>query len=231
MATRPVAALEETTADEERRAARKAAYLTLVADRDARRRTRLTDMKQRLPSLATQLWKLWQDVGCARRSAPTKVLLRASAPVDEQLGKAETLLQFAEKNLKPEEEYLMEAEVYLRSAREHLEVIETRIAPAEAPPRSPTKAVVGFLRAGEPIEGYHRQDGRREARVGPAASGGGDPWGNERAVCRDQVSTRRPPRGMVRSLRKRAWCPPGEFGGRRVTQRRGEPTRWFRETG
>ncbi|MFN9910475.1 MAG: hypothetical protein ACK56F_30910, partial [bacterium] len=46
-----------TTADEERRAARKVAYLSLVADRDARRRTRLTDMKQRLPSLATRLRK------------------------------------------------------------------------------------------------------------------------------------------------------------------------------
>ena len=114
----------------------------------------------------------------------------------------------------------MEAEVYLRSAREHLEVIETRMAPAEAPPRSPIKTVVGFLRAGEPIEGYHRQDGRREARVDPAASGGDDPRGDERAVCQDQVSTRRPPRGMVWSLRKRAWCPPGEFGGRRRRRRR-----------
>ncbi len=88
------------------------------------------------------------------------------APVGEQLGKAETLLQFTEKNLKPVEECLMEAEVYLRSEREHLEVIETRMAPAEAPPRSPVKAVVGFLRAGEPIEGHHRQDDRREARCG-----------------------------------------------------------------
>jgi hypothetical protein len=125
-----------------------------------------------------------------------------------------------EANLEPEEEHLMEAEAYLRSARELLEVIETRVAPAEAPPRSPIKAVVGFLRAGEPIEGHHRQDGRREARVGTAASGGGDPRGDERAVCQDQVSTRRPPRGMVWSLRKRAWCPPGEFGGRRRRRQR-----------
>jgi hypothetical protein len=41
-----------TTADEERRAALKVAYLTVVADTEARRRTRLTNMKQRLPSLA-----------------------------------------------------------------------------------------------------------------------------------------------------------------------------------
>jgi hypothetical protein len=220
MATRPVAAPEETTADEERRAALMAAYLTLIADGDARRRTRLTNMKQRLPSLATQLRKLWQDVGCVRRSAPTKVLLRASALVDKQLGKAETLLQLTEENLKPEEKYLMEAEVYLRSARELLEAIETRIAPAEAPPRSPTEAVVGFLRAGEPIERHHRQDDQQKARVSPAASGGGDPRGDGRAVCQDQVSTRRPPRGMVWSLQKRAWCPPGEFRGRRRRRRR-----------
>jgi hypothetical protein len=102
-------------------------------------------------------------VGCARKSASTKVLLRASAPVDEQLGKAETLLQFTEKNLKPVEECLMEAEVYLRSAREHLEVIETRMAPARALPRAPVKAVVGFLRAGEPIEEHHGQGGQRGA--------------------------------------------------------------------
>ncbi len=135
--------------------------------------------------------------------------------MDEQLGKAEPLLQFAEKNLNPEEECLMEAEVYLRSAREHLEVIETRMAPARALPRAPVKAVVGFLRAGEPIEGHHRQDNQQEARVSPAASGGGDPRGDERAVRQDQVSTRGPPGGMVWSLRKRVWCPPGELGGRR----------------
>jgi hypothetical protein len=114
----------------------------------------------------------------------------------------------------------MEAEAYLRSARELLEVIETRVAPAEAPPRPPVKAVVGFLRAGEPIERHHRQDDQQEARVSPAASGGGDPRGDERAVCQDQGSTRGPPRGMVWSLRKRAWCPPGEFGGRRRRRRR-----------
>jgi len=114
----------------------------------------------------------------------------------------------------------MEAEAYLRSARELLEVIETPVAPAEAPPRSPVKAVVGFLRAGGPIEGHHRQDDQQEARVSPAASGGGDPRGGERTVRQDQVSTRRPPRGMVWSLRKRAWCPPGEFGGRRGRRRR-----------
>ena len=209
-----------TTADEERRAARKVAYLTLVADTEARRRARLTDMKQRLPSLAAQLQRLRQDVGCTERPAPTKVHLRATATVDDQLKKAEMLLRLMEANLEPEKGHLMEAEAYLRSARELLEVIETRMAPTEAPPRSPIKAVVGFLRAGEPVEGHHRQDDQQEARVSPAVSGGGDPRGDERAACRDQISTRRPPRGMVWSLRKRAWCPPGEFGGRRGRRRR-----------
>ncbi len=203
-----------TTADEERRAARKVAYLTLVADAKARRRARLTDMKQRLPSLAAQLRKLWQDVGCARKSASTKVHLRATATVDDQLKKAEMLLRLMEANLEPVEEHLMKAEAYLRSARELLEVIEARMAPAEAPPGSPVKAVVGFLRAGEPIEEHHGQGGRQGARADPTASRGGDPRGDERAVRQDRVPTRRPPRGMVWSLRKRAWCPPGELGGR-----------------
>jgi hypothetical protein len=154
-------------------------------------------------------------VGCTRKSSSTKVLLRASAAVEEQLEKTEMLLQFTEKNLKPMEWHLMEAEVYLKSAREHLEVIETRMAPAKAPPRSPVKAVVGFLRAGEPIEEHHGQGGLRGARADPTAGGGGDPRGDERAVRQDQVPTRGPPRGMVWSLRKRAWCPPGELRGRR----------------
>jgi hypothetical protein len=149
-----------TATDEERRAARKAAYLARIADAEARRHAQLTDMKQRLPSLAARLRRLWQDVGCTRKSASTKVHLRASAAVEEQLEKAEMLLQFTEKNLKPVEGCLMEAEVYLRSAREHLEVIETRIAPARTPPRSTVKTVVGFLRAGEPIEEHHGQGGR-----------------------------------------------------------------------
>jgi hypothetical protein len=118
----------------------------------------------------------------------------------------------------------MEAEVYLRSAREHLEVIETRMAPARAPARAlsrtPVKAVVGFLRAGEPIQEHHGQGGRRGARAGPTAGGGDEPQGDERAVRQDQVSTRGPPRGMVWSLWKRAWCPPGELGGRRGRHRR-----------
>ncbi len=230
-----------TAADEEKRAVRKVAYLTLVADTEAHRRARLTDMKRRLSSLAAQLRRLRQDVGCTERPAPTKVHLRATATVDDQLKKAEMLLQLMEANLEPVEGHLMEAEAYLRLARELLEVIETRIAPAEAPPRSSVKAVVGFLHAGEPIEGHHGQDSRREARVSPAASGGGDPQGDERAVRQDQVSTRGPPGGMVWSLRKRAWCPPGSseagedvadvgMSEMRVAQRRGEPTRRYRET-
>ncbi len=209
-----------TTADEERRAVRKVAYLTLVADTEARPRARLTDMKQRLPSLAAQLRRLRQDVGCTERPAPTKVHLRATATVDEQLKKAEILLRLMEANLEPVEGQLMEAEAYLTSARELLEVIETRMAPAEAPPRSPVKTVVGFLRAGEPIEEHHGQGGRQGARASPTASGGGDPRGDERAVRQDQVPARGPPRGMVWSLQKRAWCPPGERGGRRGRRRR-----------
>jgi hypothetical protein len=55
---------------------------------------------------------LWQDVGCTRKSSSTKVHLRASAAVEDQLKKAERLLQFTEENLKPVEWHLMEAEVY-----------------------------------------------------------------------------------------------------------------------
>jgi hypothetical protein len=209
-----------TAADEERRAARKVADLTIVADTEACPRARLTDMKQRLPSLTAQLRRLRQDIGCTERSAPAKVHLRATATVDEQLKKAEMLLRLVETNLEPVEGHLMEAEAYLRSARELLEVIETRMAPAEAPPRSPVKAVVGFLRAGEPIEEHHGQGGRGGARADPTAGGGGDPRGDERVVRQGQVPTRRPPRGMVWSLRKRAWCPPGELGGRRGRRRR-----------
>ncbi len=98
-----------TTADEERRAVRKVAYLTLVADTEARRRARLTDMKQWLPSLAAQLRRLRQDVGCTERPAPTKVHLRATATVDEQLKKAKMLLRLMEANLEPVEGHLMEA--------------------------------------------------------------------------------------------------------------------------
>jgi hypothetical protein len=130
------------------------------------------------------------------------------------------LLRLMEANLEPVVGHLMEAEAYLRSARELLVVIETRMAPAEAPPRSPVKAVVGFLRAGEPIEEHHGHGGRRRARASPTAGRGGDPRGDERAVRQDQVPTRGPPRGMVWSLRKRAWCQPGELGGRRGRHRR-----------
>jgi hypothetical protein len=85
-----------TATDEERRAARKATYLAMIADAEACRHARLAAMKQRLPSLAARLRRLWQDVGCTRRSAPTRVHLRATATVEEQLVKAEALLQFTE---------------------------------------------------------------------------------------------------------------------------------------
>ena len=39
-------------------------------------------------------------------------------------------------------------------------------------------------------------------------------------VHQDQVPTRGPPKGMVWSLRKRAWCPPGELGGRQRRHQR-----------
>jgi hypothetical protein len=158
--------------------------------------------------------------GCTRRSAPTRVHLKATATVEKQLEKAETLLRLTEDNLEPVEERLMEAEVYLRAAREHLEVVETRMAPARAPPRSSVKTVVGFLRAGEPIEEHHGQGGRRGTRAGPAADREGDHRGVEGTVRQDQVSARGPPRGMVWSLRKRAWCPPVELGGRRRRHQR-----------
>jgi hypothetical protein len=102
-----------TATDEERRAARKAVCLALIADKEDSHHARLAAMKQRLQSLTARLRRLWQDVGCTRKSASTKVHLRATAAVEEQLEKAEMLLQFTEKNLKPEEWHLMEAEVYL----------------------------------------------------------------------------------------------------------------------
>jgi hypothetical protein len=116
--------------DEERRAARKAASQAQWAA-----------MKQRLPSLEARLQELWQDVGDARRPAPTKVHLRATAAVDKQFEKAETLLRFAERHLEPTEGNLTEAEGYLRSVKVHLEAAEAQLAPAEAPPMSTVKAV------------------------------------------------------------------------------------------
>jgi hypothetical protein len=140
--------------------------------------------------------------------------------VEEQLEKAETLLRLTEDNLEPLEECLMEAEAYLGSAREHLEVAETRLAPTRAPPMSTVETVAGVPHAGEPVEEHRGQGGRREARAGPAADSEGDPRGVERTVRQDQVTARGPPRGMVWSLRKRAWCPPGELGSRRRRHQR-----------
>jgi hypothetical protein len=51
--------------------------------------------RRRQSSREARLQELWQDVGGARRPAPTKVHLRATAAVDKQLEKAETLLRFA----------------------------------------------------------------------------------------------------------------------------------------
>jgi hypothetical protein len=134
--------------DEERRAALKAAYQARLAGVRGRHHAQLAAMKQRLPPLELQLQEVWQDVGGARRPAPTKVHLRATAAVDERLEKAETLLRFTEDYLEPVEECLMKAEVYLRSAREHLEAAETQLTPAEAPPISTVKAVAGTPHSG-----------------------------------------------------------------------------------
>ena len=135
----------------------------------------------------------------------------------------------------------MEAEVYLRSAREHLEVIETRMAPARALPRTPVKTVVGFLRAGKQIEGHHEQDGRREARVSPAAAGEATP-GETSERCVRIRSRREDPqgawfgasgsgRGVHRGSSEAGEDTAGVgMSEMRVAQRRGEPTRRFRET-
>jgi hypothetical protein len=133
--------------DEERRAARKAAYQAQLDDVKARHHAQLAAMKQRLPSLEARLQELWQDVGDARRPAPTKVHLRATAAVDKQSEKAETLLRFTERHLEPTEENLTEAEGYLRSAKVHLEAAEAQLAPAEAPTMSTVKAVAGAQHA------------------------------------------------------------------------------------
>ncbi len=84
--------------------ARKAAYLALLADTRARHHARLAAMKQRLPSLAARLRRLWQDVGCARRPAPAKGHLSVTATVEKQLEKAEVLLRLTEDYLVPTEE-------------------------------------------------------------------------------------------------------------------------------
>ncbi len=133
-------------------------------------------MKQRLSSLEARLQELWQDVGGARRPAPTKVHLRATAAVDERLEKAETLLRCMEGYLEPVEEYLMKAEVYLRSAGEHLEAAEAQLAPAEAPPTSTVKAVAGTPHSGE-------AGGRRGHHQRPQERGAGS------AKARDAVTT------------------------------------------
>ncbi len=148
MAPRMSAGAAAAATDEEERAARKAAYLAMFADMRARHHTRLAAMKQRLPSLAARLRRLWQDVGCARRPAPAKVHLRATATVEKQLEKAEALLRLTEDYLVPAEEYLMQAKAYLRSTREHLEAAETQLAPAGAPLMSTSKTVAGVLHPG-----------------------------------------------------------------------------------
>jgi hypothetical protein len=165
----------------------------------------------------------------------------ASATVDEQLEKAETLLQFTEKNLKPVEWCLMEAEVYLRSAREHLEVIETRMAPGRAPPRSPVKAVVGFLRAGERIEEHHGRAAGEERELALLLTGEATP-GETSERCVRTRSRREDPQGAWsgasgngRGAHRGSLEAGGDATGvgmseMQAAQPRGKPTRRFRGT-
>jgi hypothetical protein len=162
--------------DEERRAALKAACQARVAGVRGRHHAQLAAMKQRLLALEARLQELWRDVGGARRPAPTKVHPRATAAVDKQLEKAETLLRFVERHLVPTEGNLTEAEGYLRSAREHLEAAETQLAPAEAPLMSTVKAVAGTSHSGE-------AGGRRGHHQHPQERGAGS------AMARDAVTT------------------------------------------
>jgi hypothetical protein len=208
-----------TETDEEGRAARKAAYLALLADTRARHHARLAAMKQRLRFLAARLRRLWQDVGSARRLAPAKGHLRVTATVEKQLEKAEVLLRLTKDYLVPTEEYLIQAEAHLRLAREHLEAAETQLAPAEAPSMSTVKTVAGVLHAGEPVEGHRRQGGRQGVQAGPAADGKGGPQEVVRTMRHDQVPVRGPLKGKVLSLQKQAWCPPGELGERQRRHR------------
>jgi hypothetical protein len=152
--------------DEERRAALKAAHQARLAGVRGRHHAQLAAMKQRLPALEAGLQELWRDVGGARRPAPTRVHLRATAAVDKQLEKAETLL------LVPTEGNLTEAEGYLGSAREHLEAAEAQLAPAEVPPMSTVKAVAGTPHSGEAggWRGHHQ--GPQEQGAGSAMAQG-----------------------------------------------------------
>ncbi len=150
--------------DEERRAALKAAHQARLAGVRGRHHAQLAAMKQRLPALEEGLQELWRDVGGAR-PAPTKVHLRATAAVDKQLEKAETLLWCVERQLVPTEGNLTEAEGYLGSAREHLEAAEAQLAPAEVPPMSTVKAVAGTPHSGEAggRRGHHQRPQERGA--------------------------------------------------------------------
>jgi hypothetical protein len=151
--------------EEERRVSLKAAYQARLAGVRGRHNAQLAAMKRWLPSLEAQLQELWRDVGGARRSAPAKVHLRATAAVDKQLEKTETLLRSAEHHLVLTEGNLTEAEGYLRSAREHLEAAEAQLAPAEAPPMSTVKAVAGTPHSGEAggRRGHHQRPQERGA--------------------------------------------------------------------
>ncbi len=162
--------------DEERRAALKAAHQARLADVRGRHHTQLAAMKQRLPALEARLQELWRDVGGARRPAPAKMRLGATAAVDEHLERAGRLLWCVECQLVPTEGNLTEAEGCLESAREHLEAAEAQLAPVEAPPMSTVKTVAGTPHSGE-------AGGRRGHHQRPQEQGAGS------AMARGAVTT------------------------------------------
>jgi hypothetical protein len=197
--------------DEERRAAWKANHQARLAGKRAIHEAQLDAMKQRLTSLEARLQELWQDLGGARRPAPTKVHLRATPAVEKQLEKAEMLLLFTERHLEPTEWSLTEAEGYLRSAKEHLEAAEAQLAPAGAPPMSIDNAVVGALHAGERAEGHWRKGGRRGVQAALLLTGKAAP----RKSYGRRATTRFRWEGPQRTRSGAFRSGPGAYRGRR----------------
>jgi hypothetical protein len=63
-------------------------------------------------------------------------------------------------------------------------------------------------------------DGRQGVQTGSTTDGKGSPQEAVLTARNDRVPVWGPLNGMVWSLQKRAWCPPGEVGGRRRRHRR-----------
>jgi hypothetical protein len=114
------------------------------------------------------------------------------------------------------------------------------MAPARAPPRSPVKAVVGFLRAGEPIQEHHGQP--IEVREPALLLAGEATPGETSELCVRTRSRREDPQGAWSGASRNGR---GAHRGRleaggdatgvgmtetQVAQRRGKPTRRFRGT-